>query len=293
MKILRLLLLNSLLLFAQQGAADESKIKIDGFVSVGYLSPSDNHNYGDKAGEGAILTENVLRLSYDFNNGFALSSQALLREAGDFYDGGSRLDFLRLDYRDSFWHDSQQTFTLGRFKTRQGFYNETRDVPSTRPSILLPQSVYFESNRNFVLSLDGLKISNLQAFDNGDLAFEFGVGKNTTDDKFNQVILGPNVTGDWTSDNNYYSDIRWETQKLSLAINYSKVSLSFTPNFGDFLLVEQNNISFPALLIQGDYKSNVKTYSAQYRLSEWEFTIEHGELTSESMVFSFRVQKEK
>jgi hypothetical protein len=37
-------------------------------------------------------------------------------------------------------------------------YNTTRDVPFTRPSIILPQSIYFERTRNLTVSADGGEI---------------------------------------------------------------------------------------------------------------------------------------
>jgi hypothetical protein len=45
---------------------------------------------------------------------------------------------------------------VGRIKTAYGLYNTTRDVPFTRPSIVLPQSIYFERTRNLTVSADGV-----------------------------------------------------------------------------------------------------------------------------------------
>jgi hypothetical protein len=296
MKILPLLLLSSLLLI-HIAVAKANSFKVDGVLSIGYMAPTSNHFFGAKAGENAVITENALRLSYNFENRFAVSSQVMFREARGFSESGARLDFLQLDYRNSLWDNSQQTYTVGRFKTQQGFYNKTRDIPFTRPSVMLPQSVYYESLRNFVLSLDGVKINSVHSFELSDLTLELGVGKNAIDTDFNNTIFGNTATGNWDSDNNYYTDIKWENQQISLGINYSNVSLDYNPGPGSYMPIEINGMSFPAPLMTGTYSSDIFIYSGQYRLPNWEFTVEHSVFSFDSTGFfapnSKRVSKIK
>ena len=284
MKILPLLLLSSFLLI-HITAVKANNFKADGVISIGYMAPTSNHFFGAKAGENAVITENALKLSYNFENRFAVSSQVTFREARGFSESGTRLDFLQLDYRNSLWENSQQTYTIGRFKTNQGFYNKTRDIPFTRPSVMLPQSVYYESLRNFVLSLDGIKINNVYSFELSDLTMELGVGKNSIDSDFNNTIFGSTATGSWDSDNNYYTDIKWENQQISLGVNYSKVSLDYNPGPGSYIPIEINGMSFPAYLIKGNYSSDIFIYSGQYRLPDWEFTMEHSVFSFDSTGF--------
>lgn len=289
MKILPLLLLSSLLLTLLTVAkADNFKadnFKIDGVISLGYMAPTSNHFFGSNAGKNAVITENSLRLSYNFDNRFALSSQVIFRDAEGFSTSGGRLDFLQLDYRNSVWDNSQQTYSIGRFKTQQGFYNKTRDIPFTRPSVMLPQSVYYESLRNFVLSLDGVKVNSIHSFDTSDLTLELGIGKNSIDSDFNSIIYGDTATGSWDSENNYYSDLKWENQQISLAVNYSNVALDYNPSVGSYLPIEINGAIFPAPLNEGNYRSSIYIYSGQYRLPNWEFTLEHSNFTFDSIGF--------
>jgi hypothetical protein len=261
--------------------------KTDGVVSIGYVDPTSNYFFGDKPGENSIISENTLKLSYNFENRFAISSQVMFRKAKGFSESGTRIDFLQLDYRNSIWDNSQQTYTIGRFKTQQGFYNKTRDIPFTRPSVLLPQSVYFESLRNFVLSLDGVKFNSNHSFDTSDVTFELGIGKNSIDSNFNNIIFGKTATGNWDSKNNYYSDIKWENQQLSLGINYSKVSLDYIPGVGSYQPIEINGVILPIPLNKGSYVSDIFIFSGQYRLPDWEFTLEHSDFSFDATGFSY------
>jgi hypothetical protein len=290
MKILPLLLLSSFI-FTNITASKANNFKVDGVVSLGYIAPTSNHFLGEKAGENAIFTESAIKISYSFKNRFAVSSQVMLREIVGYTEPGARIDYLQLDYRNSMWQNSQQTYTLGRFKTQQGFYNNTRDIPFSRPSILLPQSVYFESLRNFSLSLDGIKINSVHSFDDSDLTLEIGGGKNTIDSDFNRTIFGETATGNWQSKNNYYTDVKWENQNISLGINYFKVALDYTPNVGSYIPIEINKMIIPYPLIEGTYRSEALIYSGQYRLPNWEFTFEHSNFTFDSIGFYFSTVK--
>ena len=75
------------------------------------------------------------------------SVQGLSRTAGEGSPGNIRLDYGFIDYTFSNQENSQFGIRLGRMKNPLGFYNDTRDVPFTRPSILLPQSIYFDRTR--------------------------------------------------------------------------------------------------------------------------------------------------
>ncbi|NNJ72194.1 MAG: hypothetical protein HKP09_03325 [Enterobacterales bacterium] len=277
MNKLRLLALSSLIVIGNQTIADEdhrNDFTIEGFISLGYMSASDNNFLGDTNGDDAFLTENVLKANYSFGHGFSTSGQLLYREAGDKYDGGARIDFLQLDYHTHLFDDDSTNFTLGRFKTRQGLYNETRDIPYTRPSILLPQSVYLDNTRNFLLTTDGIKVRSSLPLEESDLTFEVGYGKNSPDDKFSEVTIAETAEGDWDSENNHYVDLRWESRNLTLGYNFANVVVNYTPNLGSFLTVDFMGFPIPVPMTPGQFETDFHTYSVQYREADWELTAE-------------------
>ena len=277
MSKLRLLPLISLIALGSQAYADThsgEKLTLDGFISFGYMAASDNNFFGDKDGEDAFLTENVLKANYSFGHGFSVSGQLLYREAGDKYDGGVRVDFFQLDYHTHMFGEGSNTFTLGRFKNRQGLYNETRDIPYTRPSILLPQSVYLDISRNFLLTTEGAKVRTHLPMEESDLFFELGYGENSPDDKFSEITIAETAQGKWDSDNNHYFDVRWESRNLTLAYNFTNVVVDYTPQPGAFINVNFMGMPIPIPMTPGQFETDFNTYSIQYRESDWELTME-------------------
>jgi hypothetical protein len=272
-------------LVATQSTFAQQPIQFDGFVSIGYVDPESNQFLGSEDGEAAILTENVLRMTVPFENGLALSGQFLYREFGDNFDGGLRLDFLQLDYRSQWWGEGQQTASLGRFKARQGLYNETRDVPMTRPSILLPQSVYLDIARNFFLTLDGAKLNSLFPFERGDLSVELAVGRNQFDDKFSSMALGETAEGDWSSETNYYFDVRYESKSWTTAFNTSWIDVNYSPHSGAFLPILINDQPFALETTNGAFNSVMTTFSLQYTFTPVEFTYERNQREFETTGF--------
>jgi hypothetical protein len=280
----KLLLLGlSSLLLAEQVNAEDS-IQVNGVVSAGYIATSDN-NFIDKGGDGAFLTENLLRIVGEISPSIAWSGQIVYREAGDNYDDGVRIDFLQLDYTTNFFDTGEQRFTLGRYKNRQGLYNETRDVPFARPSILLPQSVYLDNTRNFLLNSDGLKLSSFHPFESGDFTLELAFGKSSFDDKFTDVTLTENADGDWESEHNYYFDLRWESQAWTVGFNYTDATVEFEPDAGAMIPFDTGFgiISIP--LVNGAFDTEFTTVSIQHSRKEWEFTFEQIERKFETTGF--------
>ena len=103
------------------------------------------------------------------------SVQGLSRTAGEGSPGNIRLDYGFIDYTFSNQENSQFGIRLGRMKNPLGFYNDTRDVPFTRPSILLPQSIYFDRTRKLAIAADGAHLYGEYRSDYGDVSFQAGV----------------------------------------------------------------------------------------------------------------------
>ena len=85
---------------------------------------------------------------------------------------------------------------MGRIKTAYGLYNTTRDVPFTRPSIILPQSIYFERTRNLTVSADGADIYVERYGEAGTLSASLAYGQPQTDtDAALVALVGLNRPG--------------------------------------------------------------------------------------------------
>jgi hypothetical protein len=138
-------------------AADDwfpEAIEIHGFVSQGAIKTTAN-NYLVKSQRGsAEITEvgiNFTKLLTD-----------RLRVGLQLFGGGIppasryniKADWFYLDYHWRDWFGIR----AGRVKLPFGLYNEVSDIDSTRVSILLPQSVYPITSRNFLLAQTGVEL---------------------------------------------------------------------------------------------------------------------------------------
>jgi hypothetical protein len=131
-------------------------LQVNGFLSQSVLSSTDN-NYLGKTDDD---------LSFDFREaGLAaaiqplpnlrLSTQLLSRRAGANADGSVEIDHAVISYNFIENADWMLGVRAGRLKSVLGWYNETRDVPFTRPGVFLPFSVYAEIVRDSYFFQDG------------------------------------------------------------------------------------------------------------------------------------------
>lgn len=140
---------------AQQNNSWNNAFQIHGFLTQGYVNTTSNNFFGDSEDGSFDFREIGVNASYRFNPQWLASAQLLSRKAGDMYDGSPSLDYAQLDFTAASSEQGRLGAIVGRIKNPLGLYNDTRDVASTRPSIFLPQGIYWDRVRNMVLSSDG------------------------------------------------------------------------------------------------------------------------------------------
>ncbi|MGB5671561.1 MAG: hypothetical protein WBM71_13535, partial [Sedimenticolaceae bacterium] len=173
-------------------------LQVHGFLTQGYVKTTDNRFFGDSDSKNGSFdyTELGVNASFRATPSILLAGQLLSRRAGDMYDGSPTVDFALVDWNISTSQDSDYGILVGRIKNPLGFYNETRDVAFTRPSIFLPQQVYFDKVRNLVLSSDGGQIHGEFYKPSGYWRVNFGIGSNTVDENVEFSYLGNDFGGD-------------------------------------------------------------------------------------------------
>lgn len=176
-------------------------LHVHGFLSQGYIKTTDTKNdvFGDSSsGKGSFdFREIGVNASHRPLTNLQLSGQLLSRQAGEDSKGGIRIDYGFVDYTAYATESKEFGVRLGRTKNPFGFYNDTRDVPFTRPSILLPQSIYFDRVRNIGLASDGVQLYGESRADWGDITLQFVTGFPQVDDKSTEAaILRQNQQGD-------------------------------------------------------------------------------------------------
>jgi hypothetical protein len=263
-----------LFFFAYPGFANEQleaktlhQLQVHGFLSQGYVKTTQNNFYGHSNNSGSLdfreigLTASVRPLPK-----LQFAGQLLHRRAGKGGGGGIRIDFGFLDY--NFINTSEVEFgiRLGRMKNPLGFYNDTRDVPFTRPSVLLPQSIYFDRTRNLALASDSVHFYGESRKDWGNISVQLGTGFPQVDNSSTDVsILGSTQhPGKLKSRLSYLGRILYELPdgRIRLAISSTQLNVGYNPGQNDIL--ESGSFKFTPLIL-----------SAQYNAEHWSITSEY------------------
>ena len=138
----------------------------------------------------------------------------LSRTAGKGSPGNIRLDYGFMDYTYFSGETSQLGIRLGRMKNPLGFYNDTRDVPFTRPSILLPQSIYFDRTRKLAIAADGVHLYGEYRSDLGDISFQAGVVRPLVlGDEAEAAVFGRQFPGQITPEISYIGRVNYDLRR--------------------------------------------------------------------------------
>ena len=241
------------------------RLQVHGFASQAVVQTSDNRYFGDSSSTSFDFTELGLNVSYQVSNEIVVSGQLLSRRAGEMYDGTPSIDYALVDLRLSSALDRRMGLRLGRIKNPLGLYNETRDVPFTRPSIFLPQTVYFDKIRNVLLSSDGAMFYAESFQDWGNLSLTLGIGESVIDENVEWTFLGSDFPGDLDSgEANKIASIWYYTpdERTRLGLSGLKSSLSFKPDALSFL--DSGDIDVFYWIASVQYNTEDVSLSAEY-----------------------------
>lgn len=163
-----------------------NKTTINGFISGSYI-----HTTGSEFFTKGYY-EFGLNINHKFNNKLYFSAGAALRNPTEqtFREGVNNnlfLDYALLGV--NLWSNPKREYNLflGRIKLPYGLYNQSREIPFTRSSAILPQSIYNEKLRDFTLSADGALFQINQYHDYFSLEANIAAGYPRIDEitKFN------------------------------------------------------------------------------------------------------------
>lgn len=256
--------------------------QVHGFLSQGYILTSGNKFFGDSDHGGSLDFTNIgLNASWRPLPDLQFSAQGLYRRAGAGHENDLRLDYAFMDYSPISNDEWRLGARLGRVKLPIGLYNATRDVPFTRPSILLPQSIYFERTRDLALSADGGLLYGEHRADWGDISAEFAAFSAAVGSRDSELALfGRNraLNQDWPgsleSQPSYIGRLMYERDggRLRLGVTSIWVNTHFDPK----LSAANRVVGGRRLdLESGDFKFQPWYFSAQYNAETWSLTGEY------------------
>lgn len=133
-------------------AVDLGVVKVNGFVSQGYIDSSKNNFFGDSTSGGSFqFNELGLDFQSQINDKLRVGAQLLSRDLGKDGNNDVRLDWAYGDYH----YSDYLGVRFGKVKLPFGFFNEGRDSDFLRTMIFLPQSIYDENKRDVLVAYQG------------------------------------------------------------------------------------------------------------------------------------------
>jgi len=166
-----------------------------GFIAQGLAQASDSNAINDSGKLSAKLTEIGINSRWQLTERVRLAGQVVYLNGGNRYPEGARLDYLFVDLSVIDTFDHQLNLYAGRYKNQHWLFSSTRDVPFTRPSIILPQSVYYDTFRDIAVGSDGIAIKGFLQHDLGELEYNWSYGATSINTEQSQLLLSPQVSG--------------------------------------------------------------------------------------------------
>ncbi|MDQ3267479.1 MAG: OprO/OprP family phosphate-selective porin [Pseudomonadota bacterium] len=243
-----------------------SELQLHGFLTQGMVTTSDNNFLGQSNKKVSTdFREIGVNASLRATADVQLSAGLLSHKAGGTDNGEIRLDYGLVDWTVSSNEQGRGGIRLGRVKNAYGLYNKTRDVAFTRPSILLPQSIYFERTRNLTVSADGAEIYLDRYGESGSLFVTFALGQPQIGSEASKVALaGLKPNGRFESKLMPILQVIYEGDGGKYRLGFTAVQLDARYNPGVMDVVQAGQIKFTP-----------KIFSAQYNAERWSLTSEY------------------
>jgi hypothetical protein len=147
---------------------DLPSLAIHGFVSQGAFLSTDNDFLGRSERGSVEFLEAALNVSTEVTERLRIGAQLFTRDLGPIGNYTMNLDWAFIDYK---WRD-WLGLRAGRIKMPFGLYNEFADIDAARTPILLPQSVYPITSRDFQLAQTGFSIHGSAALPAGGVDYQ-------------------------------------------------------------------------------------------------------------------------
>ena len=251
---------------ADEITAEESEVQIHGFVSQGALLSSDN-NYLASSKRGSLeFTEAGIALTKQLDSRLRVGFQLFARDLGPTGNYSAKLDWFNLDYR---WRD-WLGLRAGRTKLPFGLYNDTVDIDAAHAVVLLPQSVYSITNRDFLLAQTGIELYGYRRIGEAgalDYRFYFGTFYFTTANTPTVEVLEldvPFITG---------GRVMWETPAPGLRVGGSLLAGEIEGDFLQFGMPVSLELVQKTWLASLEYTADALVVSAEYGRATSETTL--------------------
>lgn len=234
-----------------------------GFVAQGVIQAQDSNYINDDGEVSPRLTEVGINGSWRIKPSLMAAGQVTYLNAGNRYEEGDRVDYLFLKWTALSQLNWNLDFYLGRYKNQHWLYSATNDVPMTRPTIVLPQSVYVDGSRDISVGSDGVLMKLSHFSDIGELEFNWSYGSSSITDERVKGFISFDAQGDGEQEFVHQASLYWQPEfsNFRWGISYLDTDFEYSSARGE--------VYFNAELSTQRYFSSLY-YSGEF----WEFSSE-------------------
>ncbi len=258
------ILICSISLFFGSFSAAAKSLNIHGFIAQGIINSKDSDFVNDDKDASFELTEIGINASYEISPRLRAAGQFVYLNGGNRYAEGARLDYLLLDWSAYQSMDWQLNVLLGRFKNYHWLYSSTRDVPHTRPSIILPQSIYFDGFRDIAVGGDGIAVSAKNSNERwGEIEYLASFGTSSISDKQTEIILSEFAQGDMDHDYDFQASVYWRPLDSQWRFGWAGLDSDFSYDMAGQVAFYDAKITLQRFIV-----------NAMYEAENWEFSTE-------------------
>jgi hypothetical protein len=228
----------------QVNGQETSQLNWHGYISQGLTQSKDGNFITSDNQITAELTEIGLNGHYQISNNLSVAGQVVYLDGGNRFKQGTRIDYLFIDWTIPDLAGWQAQIHLGRFKNRHWLYSVTRDVPQTRDTAVLPQSVYFDSFRDVALGSNGIQTSFTKYTDSNIWQVNWGYGRSELGDEQRDFYLGSEAKGEIEQDFVHQFSVYWQPSSMNwkLGLSWLDSDFTYTPSEDDIRFSGGSNI---------------------------------------------------
>lgn len=267
---------SSMVLFATPLSAEwklPDSFQIHGFASQAFILTTENNFFGGSEDNGTFnFRELGINASWRILPKLQVAAQGVARWAGEGDEGDPRLDYGLIDY--TLLSDPKNTWgvRLGRVVNPIGFYNDTRDVAFTRPSILLPQSIYFARTRDVALSADGGQLYGERRSRIGDFLFQLNIARPRASPQAERALLGKDLRGELDGDLSFLGRLLYEKDggRIRLGLSALMVNFDFDPE--EQSSIGSGAITFVPVIFSSQYNTERLSLTSEVALRYFDYS---------------------
>ena len=261
----------------------DGKMQVHGFAGQGATYTDHYQVIGTSKDVSLDFREMGINTSVKLLPNLLISAQGVYSERGSSQTQNVWLDFAQADFSQALFDSSMVVGVRGgRVKIPFGFYNDTRDVLWTRPTVLLPQSIYFDNLafRQGMIAGDGGAIYGHHTYGEHRYGLEFlAVDPQDNTGGVTGFVTGipsvlPPADGSLNGRPLFIGRALYEWMGGRAKLLFSIVDL------------DRDFRSSSELYQNGNTKMTYPLFSAQYNAEKWSLTAEYGWINSHRSGYS-------